>query len=71
MSDDRVQVFGLLMNCPYTMDNSDKSCPLYKIRKEYVDVEDRLEFVQSLSAEAVSQIIITHRDCHKVKEWRQ
>ena len=52
-----------MMQCPLTMDNSNKSCPFYNLRNEYVDVEAKLNYIESLSPNELANMIDTHTLC--------
>ena len=69
-TDLEVTAFGLMMSCPYTMDNSDKNCPLYKVREEHPDVESKLNYVRSLSDDQLLELVNNHYKCSEVKRTR-
>ena len=61
-------VFGLLMACPYTQDNSLCDCILYNVRKKYPTPRDKINYIETLSEKELQEIITYHCKCSMLRK---
>ena len=66
LSDARVFIVGLLIDCPYEPNPAD--CALHDMRKK--TLKEKIEFSRRLTEEEVQHIIDTHKNCLSRKEGK-